>query len=387
MGGMLTTRTAAHKARTIAAMIPIFRPFAGQEEIDAVAEVIRSGWWGLGPRTGDFERRFAEYVGAAHCVGVNSGTAALLLGLVSLNVEGGEVVSPSLTFVSTNHAIVQAGARPVFADVDPETLTVDPADVERLITPATRAIVAVDYAGHPAELDALSAIARANGIPLLEDAAHACGATYRGRRVGSIADVTCFSFHAIKNLAMGEGGGITVAGEEQNSRLRWLRWLGLTQDSWQRAGAAGHAWDYDLAEFGFKANMSDLSAAIGLVQLGRLESTNARRREIVTAYSAAFADLGWLETLIERPHVRSSWHLYAVRVPERDRFVAHLTARGVGTSAHYRPNHLYEAYRPYARPLPVTEAVWPRLVTIPLFPGLTDAEVDQVIEAVRSFEP
>jgi perosamine synthetase len=384
---MLATATAAHKATTIAVMIPIFRPFSGQEEIDAVAEVIRSGWWGLGPRTIEFERRFAEYVGAPHCVGVNSGTAAMLLGLVSLDVGGGEVISPSLTFVSTNHAILQAGARPVFADVDPETLNVDPSDVERLVTPATRAIVAVDYAGHPADLEALLAIARAHGIPLLEDAAHACGATYRGRRVGSIADVTCFSFHTIKNLAMGEGGGITLADDDRAVRLRRLRWLGLTRDAWQRAGAAGHAWDYDLAEVGFKANMSDIPAAIGLVQLGRLEATNARRREIVTAYSAAFARLGWLETLVERPDVRSSWHLYAVRVPERDRFVAHLAERGVGTSAHYRPNHLYEVYRPYARELPVTEAVWPRLVTLPLFPGLTDAEVDQVIEAVCSFEP
>jgi len=368
-------------------VIPIFRPLSGQEEIDAVTEVIRSGWWGMGPRTSEFERRFAEYVGTGHCVGVNSGTAALLLGLISLDVRGGEVISPSLTFVSTNHAILQAGARPVLADVDPETLTVDPTDVERLITPATRAIVAVDYGGHPADLDALLDLARQHGIPFLEDAAHACGATHRGRRVGSIAAVTCFSFHAVKNLAMGEGGGITVADEDRAARLRQLRWLGLTRDTWERAGSAGHSWDYDLAELGHKANMNDIAAAIGLVQLGRLEATNARRREIAEAYTAGFADLGWCRTPAERPEARSSWHLYAIRVPARDRFVAHLAECGVGCGAHYYPNHLYELYRPYARPLPVTEAAWPQLVTIPLFPGLTDGEVDQVVEAVRSFRP
>jgi perosamine synthetase len=368
-------------------MIPMFRPFIGEEEIDAVAEVLRSGWWGLGPKTAQFEERFAGYVGARHCVGTSSGTAALLLGLVSLDVKGGEVITPSLTFVSTNHAIVQAGARPVFADLDPETLTVDPREVQRLLTPKTRAVVVVDYAGHPADLDPILELARGRGIPVVEDAAHACGALYRGRHVGSIADVTCFSFHAIKNLAMGEGGGITLADDERAARLRRLRWLGLTRDSWQRSRERGSSWDYDLAEFGFKAHMIDISAAIGLVQLARLDDMNARRRETVTAYTAAFSELGWLETPIERPDVRSSWHLYAVRVGERDRFMSHLAERGVSSGVHYRPNHLYEPYRPYARQLPITEAIWTRLVTLPLFAGMTDAEVDQVIEGVRSFEP
>jgi perosamine synthetase len=368
-------------------VIPIFRPFVGQEEIDAVAEAIRSGWWGLGPRTGEFERRFAEFVGAGHCIGTNSGSAALLVGLTLLDVDGGEVISPSLTFVSTNHAIVQTGARPVFADVDPVTLTIDPAEVERLIGPRTRAIVAVDYAGHPSDLDGLLAVGRAHGVPLLEDAAHACGAVYRGRRVGSIADVTCFSYHAVKNLAMGEGGSVTLEDPERAARARRLRWLGLTRETWDRIHSTGHSWDYDLAEFGFKANMSDINAAIGLVQLDRLEATNARRREIAAAYSSAFADLGWLETPVLRPDIQSSWHLYAIRTNDRDGLAAHMAERGVATGVHYRPNHLYGPYAPYTRSLPVTEAIWPRLLTLPMFPGLTDTEVDQVVEAVRTFEP
>jgi perosamine synthetase len=368
-------------------MIPVFRPCVGQEEIDAVTEVLRSGWWGLGPKTAEFERRFAEYVGARHCVGVNSGTAALLLGLTALGVEGGEVITPSLTFVSTNHAIVQAGARPVFADVEPATLTIDPEEVERLITPQTKAIMAVDYAGHPANLDALTELAKSRRIALIEDAAHSCGAACDTRRVGSIADVTCFSFHAVKNLAMGEGGGLTLADDEKAERLRRLRWLGLSRDTWDRSAGSSYSWDYQLTELGFKAHLSDIPAAIGLAQLARLDETNSRRRAIAENYSTAFADLDWLRTPIERPGCTSSWHIYAVRLDDRDRFMAHLAERGVASSVHYRPNHMYEAYRPFARPLPVTETIWQRLVTLPLFPGLTDEEVGQVINAVRSFQP
>jgi perosamine synthetase len=372
-------------------MIPMFRPCADEAETEAVAEVLRTRWWGLGPRTAEFEGRFADYVGARHCVGVNSGTAALLLGLVSLDVEGGEVITTSLTFISTNHAIIHAGARPVFADIDPETLCVDPSDVERLITPRTRAVVAVDYAGHPADLDALLEVAHGHGLPLLEDGAHACGSVYRGRHVGSIADVTCFSFHAVKNLAMGEGGGLTTDDSDRAARLRNLRWLGLTRDAWTRfqSGVASgrQAWDYDLAEIGFKANMGDIQAAIGLVQLSKLDRMNARRREVAAAYTRAFWELPWLRTPVARPDVVSSWHLYVVRVPERDRFMAHLREAGVESSVHYRPTHLYAAYGEFARPLPVVESVWPELVTLPMFGCITDEEVGQVIDAVASFEP
>jgi perosamine synthetase len=367
-------------------VIPIFRPFSGPEEEAAVIEVLRSGWWGLGPRTAEFEARFAEMVGATHCVGTNSASNALLLSFTALDLAGREVITPSLTFVSTNHAILHAGGTPVFADVDPVTLTIDPADAERLVTPRTAALVAVDYGGHPAALDDLAATSRAHGLTLVEDAAHSCGASYRGRSIGSIADITCFSFHAVKNLAMGEGGAITLADSTRAGRLRRMCWLGLSRTTWERTGKGGYAWDYDLEEIGYKAHLSDIAAAIGLVQLRRLPETNGRRRAIVERYSAAFQGLDWLTPPKELDHVRSSWHLYAVRVEQRERFIQHLAARGVASSVHYKPNHLYRQYAPYARPLPVTEYAWQRLVTLPLFPGLTDAEVDQVIEAVRSFD-
>ena len=367
-------------------MIPVFRPTSGPEEEAAVAEVLRSGWWGLGPKVAEFEARFAEAVGAAYCVGTNSASMALLLSLTALDLAGREVITTALTFVSTNHAILQAGGTPVFADVDHDTLTIDPAEVERLITPRTAAIMVVDYGGHPAELRTIGGLARAHGLKVVEDAAHACGAMYRGEPVGSISDLTCFSFHAVKNLAMGEGGGITVADADTAERLRRMRWLGLSQSTWERTGERNYRWDYDLEEIGYKGHLSDIPAAIGLVQLRRLPAANERRRTIALRYSEAFADLKWLTRPIELDHVRSAWHLYVVRVADRRRFIDHLSSLGVATSVHYKPTHLYTRYAPYARTLPVTESVWRRLVTLPLFPGLTDDEIQHVIDAVRSFD-
>ncbi|HEX7491572.1 MAG TPA: DegT/DnrJ/EryC1/StrS aminotransferase family protein [Candidatus Limnocylindrales bacterium] len=368
-------------------MIPVFRPTAGPEEEAAVAEVLRSGWWGLGPKTAEFENRFAESIGAAHCVGTSSASAALLLVLSLLDLGGREVITPALTFVSTNHAILQAGGRPIFADVDPVTHTIAPTEVERLITPRTAAIMAVDYGGHPAELDDLAAIAHHHGAVLVEDAAHSCGATYKDRSVGSVADFTCFSFHAVKNLAMGEGGGITLEDDALADRLRRLRWLGLSRSTWDRTSGDGYSWDYDLAEIGFKAHLSDIAAAIGLVQLGRLTSSNDRRRVIADRYTSAFSSLDWLTPPAELAHVRSAWHLYAVMLEERNRFIEHMAARGIATSVHYKPTHLYAAYADFYRPLPTTESAWRRLVTLPLYPGLTDDEIQQIIDAVKAFEP
>jgi perosamine synthetase len=367
-------------------MIPVFRPFAGPEEEAAVIEVLRSGWWGLGPRTAEFERAFAERVGASACVGTSSASTALLMALASLDLAGREVVTTALTFVSTNHAIVQAGGRPIFADVEPKTLTIDPGDVRGLVSARTAALMVVDYAGHPAELAEFRTIAAEHGLVLIEDAAHSCGATYRGQPIGSIADMTCFSFHAVKNLAMGEGGAITLSDPERTTRLRHMRWLGLSRSTWERTGSEAYHWEYDLEEIGFKAHLSDIPAAIGLVQLRRLDDTNARRRAIAERYSAAFGGLDWLTVPVERDHVRSAWHMYVVRVAERDRFIAHLADHGVATSVHYKPTHLYRPYAAYRRELPHTEAAWHSVVTLPLFPGLTDAEVDQVVEAVRSFD-
>jgi perosamine synthetase len=369
-------------------MIPVFRPSCGEEEIQLVTEVLRSGWWGLGPKTKAFEDEFAKFVHAGHAVALNSATAALHLGLRALGVEGQEVITTSMTFVSTNHAIIYNNATPVFADIQPDTLNIDPDDIERRLTPKTAAIIVVHYGGHPVELDRIRALAEARRIPVLEDAAHACGALYRGKPIGSISEVTAFSFHAVKNLATGDGGMITTNDTAIDTALRKSRWLGINKDTWSRADdGKSYAWAYNVEEFGFKAHMNDIAAALGLAQLARLNRTNGRRREIAMRYTAGLKGIPWLELPIEKPEVRSAWHNYVVKVDHRDRFMKHLNDCGVSTGMHYIPNHLYDIYKPYSTSLPITERVWSKLVTLPLYPDLTDAEADTVIDAVSSYRP
>ena len=369
-------------------MIPVFRPSCGEEEIALVTEVLRSGWWGLGPKTKAFEDEFARYVHARHAVGLNSATAALHLGLRALGIEGREVITTSLTFVSTNHAIVHNNAVPVFADIQDDTLNIDPDEIERKITAKTAAIIVVHYGGHPCDLDRIRAIAAARRLPVLEDAAHACGAWYGDKPIGSISELTSFSFHAVKNLATGDGGMLTTNDPDLDARVRRSRWLGINKDTWTRADDGGnYAWAYNVEEFGFKSHMNDITAAIGLAQLARLDRTNGRRREVAAKYTAALSALPWLQLPVERPGVRSAWHNYVVRVAERERFMKHLNDRGVSTGMHYIPNHLYDLYKPYTTSLPVTERVWSKLVTLPLFPDLTDAEAQTVIDAVSSYRP
>jgi perosamine synthetase len=369
-------------------MIPVFRPSCSEEEIRLVTEVLRSGWWGLGPRTKAFEDAFAAYVHARHGVALNSATAGLHLGLRALGIEGREVITPSMTFVSTNHTIIHNNAVPVFADIQADTLNIDPDDVERKITKKTAAIIAVHYGGHPCDLDRIRAIAAAHTLPVLEDAAHACGAWYGDQPIGSISEFTSFSFHAVKNLATGDGGMLTTNDPDLDARVRRSRWLGINKDTWTRADDGGnYAWAYNVEEFGFKSHMNDITAAIGLAQLGRLDQTNARRRAVAAQYTAALRGLAWLQLPIEKPGVRSAWHNYVVRVADRDTFMKHLNDRGVSTGMHYIPNHLYDLYKPYTTALPVTEREWTKLVTLPLYPDLSDTEVQTVIDAVSSYRP
>jgi perosamine synthetase len=367
-------------------MIPLFKPSFGDEELEALREPFKSGWIGLGPKTKEFEDKFATYVGAEFGVGTNSATAALHLGLKALGVEGGEVITTSLTFVSTNHAILYNKAVPVFADVESDTLNIDATEVERLINPKTRAIMLVHYGGHPCDLDAIRGMAQKHRLPVLEDAAHACGAEYKGQRIGSISEVTAFSFHAVKNLSTGEGGMITFSNSEFNGRLRQLRWMGINKDTWSRAKFGDkYSWSYGVEELGYKEHMSDIAAAIGLVQLSKLEKMNARRRQIVEMYNAAFSPLGWLETPVERSYAKSANHAYVVKLDKRDSLIAFLAEKGIATGVHYIPNHCYGIYQPYYRHLPITENVWKRIVTLPLFPDLQEEQVEYIIDSVRQF--
>lgn len=377
------------KIQVIDHPIPVFRPFSGEEEIEAVAEVLRSGWWGQGPKTVAFEKQFAEFVGAKYAVSVNSATAALHLALMVAGVEGGEVISTPMTFVSTNHAIIYNNATPVFADIQPDTLNIDPDDIERKITPKTRAIIAVHYGGYPADIERIHAIAAAHNLVVIEDAAHAAGTTYKGKSVGGISPLTCFSFHPVKNLATGDGGMITLEDGDWDARLRRLRWVGINKDTWVRSrdkDSAGYSWEYDVEEIGFKCHTNDINSAIGLVQLGRLPGTNARRREIAALYTEGLRDLEWLQLPITTGEgILSAQHNYVVRCAFRDQLADWLRDHRIATGMHYIPNHLHAVYKPYATPLPVTEREWTRLLTLPLYAALTNSEVQYIIDVIRQY--
>lgn len=368
-------------------MIPVFRPSMGDEEVKAVEEVLRSGWIGLGPKTREFEERFAIYTGAENAVALNSCTAALHLALKVMDVEGGEVITSPMSFISTNHAILYNHAAPVFADVEEDTLNMKFDEIERLISKNTKAILLVHYGGHACDMDPILDIARNRGIKVVEDAAHACGAEYKDRKIGSIGDATCFSFHAVKNLAMGDGGMITLHDADIADRIRRLSWLGISRGTWDRSKEKAYKWEYDVEEVGYKYHLNDVLAAIGIVQLEKLDRANARRRQIVEKYNEAFKDLDWLKTPVEKDYAKSANHNYVIKVLDgrRDSMIEHLAANGISAGVHYIPNHLYGMYKPHYRRLPVAERVWRQLVTLPLFPDLTETEQDRIIEKVRDF--
>ena len=371
-------------------MIPVFRPSYDEEEIEALREPFKSGWIGLGPKTHEFEERFAEYIGVPYAMGVNSATAALHLALKVAEVEGTEVITTPMTFVSTNHAILYNGGIPVFADIERDTLNIDPEDVRRKVTSRTRAIVVVHYGGHACDMDAIMDIAHEHNLSVVEDAAHATGGSYRDRKLGSIGHYSCFSFHAVKNLATGDGGMVICHDAETDTRLRRLAWLGITRGTWDRTERSGYAWEYSIDEIGFKHHMNDITASIGLVQLKKLPRTNARRRELAERYTSYLSEIPWLETPVEKVYTRSAWHNYVIKVKDandRGPLMDHLKAHDISTGMHYIPNHLYPIYQPYRNgPLCVTEEVWRRLITLPLFPDLSDEDQLRIVAAIRSYE-
>lgn len=368
--------------------IPVFRPSYGKEELVLLEEVLKSGWAGQGPKTDQFEKEFGAYVGSPHASAMNSCTAALHLAMQVAGVEGGEVITTPMTFVSTNHSILFNKGAPVFCDIEPDTLNIDPKEIEKLVTKKTRAIAAVHYGGHACDLDAILEIAKKHKLVVIEDCAHACGGEYKGKKLGSIGDMGCYSFHAVKNLACGDGGMVTTRNAEWDKRLRRLRWVGISKDTWKRTEIdQKYSWFYTVEELGYKYHMNDISAAIGLAQLRKLDQKNARRKEITQIYNKEFKNLPWLETPVQKPYANSSNHNYCAKIEpkHRDAFMAYLLEKGVSTSVHYFPNHLYELYKPYYRSLPVAESVWKKIVILPLFPDLTDSEVGLIVDSVKKF--
>lgn len=372
-------------------LLPYGHQCLDESDIQAVVDVLRSDWLTTGPKIGEFEEAFAAQVGAKYAVSFSSGTAALHGAAHTAALkEGDEAITSPMTFAATANCVLYVGARPVFADVCGSTLNLDVEKVKAAITPRTRAILPVDYAGHPADLDEILALADGHGLTVIEDACHALGAMYRGRSVGSIAHMTVFSFHPVKHLTTGEGGMVTTNRADFAEKLRRFRNHGISSDARQRQ-AAGQ-WYYEMTSLGFNYRLTDIACALGLAQLPRLDKNLARRREIARRYTAAFQDIPGVIPPTVRDRVEPAWHLYPIRVDReklrvgRAEIFAALRSENIGVSVHYIPVHLHPYYRERfgyrGGEFPVAENAYETLISLPMFYGMSNTDVDDVIEAV-----
>jgi len=373
-------------------MIPFHAPSIGEEEIAEVVDTLRSGWLTTGPKVQRFEQLFSAYVLARHAVAVNSGTAALQLALEAIGLErGDEVIIPTYTFTATGEAVVSFGARPVLADCRADTLNIDATTIESLVTARTKAIVPVHVAGQACDMDPILALAASHQLHIVQDAAHALPTSYRGRVIGSIGELTAFSFYATKPITTGEGGMITTDRDDLAARIRRMRLHGLTADTWSRESDRGAAL-YEVVDIGFKCNMTDIAAAIGIHQVRKADAMWRRRSEIASAYGKAFADLDTCHTPPEVSYGTHAWHLYILQVNrhalarDRGEVIQRLRMRGVETSIHFQPLHLHRAYRRFLGTVdafPVAEQIFARAISLPIYPRMTDGDVAHVIQAVR----
>jgi perosamine synthetase len=373
-------------------LLPYGHQSISEEDIQAVADVLRSSWLTTGPKVAEFEEAFAALVGAKHAVSFSSGTAALHGAAFAAGLKpGDEAITSPMTFAATANCVLYQGATPVFADVSPDTLNLDPEKVAAQITPRTRAMLPVDYAGHPADLDAIMELAARHGAVVIEDACHALGAEYRRRRTGSIAHMTVFSFHPVKHVATGEGGMVTTDLPDCAEALRRFRNHGISTEARQRQ--AEGQWHYEMVLLGFNYRLTDIACALGLSQLKKLEANLLRRREIAARYAAAFRDLSGMVPPAVRADVNPAWHLYPIRLnlerlkAGRTEVFRALRAENIGVNVHYIPVHLHPYYRERfgyrGGEYPVAEDAYERLISLPMFHAMSDRDVDDVIAAVK----
>jgi len=374
-----------------ATLLPYGRQAITDADIQAVVEVLRSDWLTTGPKVSEFEEAFAERVGSKHAVSFSSGTAALHAAAFGAGLQSGdEAITTPMTFCATANSVIYQGAKPVFADICPDTLNIDPEQIADNINSRTRAILAVDYAGHPADLQAILQLAEQHGLIVIEDASHALGAEYRGHRVGSISDLTVFGVHPVKHLTTGEGGMVTTEHGELAERLRRFRNHGIGSDARQRQ-AAGH-WHYEMVLLGFNYRLSDISCALGLSQLHCLQANLARRREIARQYSAVLDATPGVVPPVVRTEVNPAWHLYPVRLDlekltaDRAEIFRALRAENIGVNVHYIPVHRHPFYRDRfgykGGEYPVAEKAYEQLISLPMFHGMSDQDVEDVIRAL-----
>lgn len=371
--------------------LPFSPPLIGDEEVSEVVDTLRSDWITTGPKTKRFEAEFSGYIGALDALALNSCTAGLHTALVALGMgPGNEIITTPMTFAASVNVIEHVGAKPVLVDVEADTLNISPLAIEQAMTSKAKAILPVHFAGHPVDLDGVTDLARAYGLSVVEDAAHALPASYKGRLIGTSGNPVAFSFYATKNLTTGEGGMLT-GDPEFIEQARVFSLHGMSRNGWNRYEGSG-SWHYEVVYPGFKYNMTDVQASIGLCQLRKLDAFQRRRRDVVGTYNSAFGAVEALQIPVERPEVEHAWHLYVLRLqPDllsigRDQFVEELKARNIGTSVHFIPIHLHPYYRDKygfkPNDFPVAYSNYLRMLSLPLNPRLTDQDVADVIEAV-----
>jgi perosamine synthetase len=372
--------------------LPYSRQSIDEDDVQAVVDVLRSPWLTGGPKVGEFEQAFASRVGAKYAVTFSSGTAALHGAAFAAGLKpGDEAIMSPLTFVATANCVLYQGARPVFADVSSDTLNIDPERVAERITPKTRAILPVAYAGHPADLDPILGLAEKHGLTVVEDACHALGAEYRGRRTGCIAHMSVFSFHPVKHIATGEGGMVTTDRTDFAESLRRFRNHGISSDARQRL--ASREWHYEMVLLGFNYRLPDVACALGLSQLRKLEANLARRSEVAARYTAAFRDLPGVLPPSVREDVTPAWHLYPIRVNaaimnvDRGQLLRALRSENIGVNVHYIPVHFHPYYRDHfgykGGEYPAAEVAYEQLISLPMFHGMSEQDVEDVLSAVR----
>lgn len=366
-------------------LIPVSRPSLGAEELASVKTVFDSCWLGLGAQVFEFEQGLQKFLGARHAVCTNTGTTAIHLALDALDIgRGDEVIVPSFTFVATAQAITATGAKPVFCDIHADDLNMDVSDVRKKITKKTKAILPVHYRGMPCDMDEILALAGRHDLHVVEDAAHAFGSSYKGKKIGSFGEITCFSFDPIKNISCGEGGAVVFQDDALLERMQQKRILGIDKDTWSRYRNE-RSWFYDVVTSGYRYHMSNISAAIGLVQLKKYEPMNRRKVEVAKQYDAAFRDIEGVTLLRTNDYKDIGLFVYILKVDtRRNELMDFLATRGVASGIHYIPSHVFTFYKKKGVHLPVTEQIYDQILTLPLFPDITDNQVNQVIDAVRS---
>ena len=385
------------KSYTDSQFLPFALPMTGKEEIDEVIDTIRSGWLTTGPKTKNFEHDFSAYVTNSYALAVNSATAGLHLALEAVGVGPGDhVITSPYTFTATAEVARYLGADPIFVDIEPDTFNISPSQIVSVAESdsAVKAVIPVHFAGQACDMNPIMATAEGNGWHVVEDAAHALPATYYGQRIGSIGDLTVFSFYATKTIATGEGGMLTTANDEWAARIRTMRLHGINSDVFDRYTSRKPSWYYEVVAPGFKYNMTDIAAAIGIHQLRKADAFQKRRQWIAKQYTEAFHDLPLRTPYVARPDDIHAWHLYVIQLQleyleiSRDRFIELMTEAGIGTSVHFIPLHIQpywrERYGFRPEDFPVAYDVFQRAVSLPIYPKMTDEDVGLVIEAVRT---